>query len=642
MPSEQVLPDPGHDAPDTTCPDYGEWLASMAGEEPPDPEMDSWYWADSSPDSLPAGPVPGQDSELAAGLGAGGALDQMLPCGALAMMAEDLAGDRDRYEGASDDELAGAVALWDRVQAYATARKLGAVAAFIRVRPEPGCELADVGDLPILWDEFAADEVAQVLAESRDGAGKLLEFAHALTVKLPGTLAALRTGEIREAKAWIMVCAARALDPAEARAAEKLVLGRAGRLTPGGLRAAIARAVMEVAPEKARTRREDAAKDARVERWPEDSGNAALAGRELPPAAVLAIDERINAWARELKRAGLTGTMDELRARAFLDICLGQDSRPRPGSQARQNPAPDSSPAPGSDPAPEAGPGPAPDAGTAPAPGGESAPPAPSAAPDAMLSPAGGPLAGLIPAAFAARINLTVPLTTLLGLADRPGELSGLGPVDPALTRDLVRSAARSPESEWCITVTDDQGHAIGHGCARPEPRKAQARRAKPPPGAHDPPGTAAGPPGPGFSFTGTGDDGPPGSYGSWRLATGIPGHRDLLASLDPLATGTCDHRFAAAGHDPGVKLRHLANIRHDTCTSPICRRPAKQCDFEHNIPFEAGGRTCLCNGGPKCRHDHRLKQDPRWKVEHLTPAIIRWTTPTGRQYTTEPTRHPI
>ena len=35
---------------------------------------------------------------------------------------------------------------------------------------------------------------------------------------------------------------------------------------------------------QARKRREDAARDARVERWPEDSGNAALAGRELPPA----------------------------------------------------------------------------------------------------------------------------------------------------------------------------------------------------------------------------------------------------------------------------------------------------------------------------------------------------------------------
>jgi hypothetical protein len=92
------------------------------------------------------------------------------------------------------------------------------------------------------------------------------------------------------------------------------VLDRAGRLTPGALRAAIARAVMEVAPEKAKKRREAAARDARVERWAEDSGNAALAGHELPPDVVLAADQRITAWARELKKSGLEGDMDVLRA----------------------------------------------------------------------------------------------------------------------------------------------------------------------------------------------------------------------------------------------------------------------------------------------------------------------------------------
>jgi len=68
----------------------------------------------------------------------------------------------------------------------------------------------------------------------------------------------------------------------------------------------------------------------------------------------------------------------------------------------------------------------------------------------------------------------------------------------------------------------------------------------------------------------------------------------------------------------------------------------AATCDFEHNIPFEHGGITCLCNGGPKCRHEHRLKQHPRWNCEQITPGTFRWTAPSGRQYTTEPTRYPI
>jgi hypothetical protein len=110
---------------------------------------------------------------------------------------------------------------------------------------------------------------------------------------------------------------------------------------------------------------------------------------------------------------------------------------------------------------------------------------------------------------------------------------------------------------------------------------------------------------------------------------------------LDPIAIDTCDHRFESRGHDPGVKLRHLTQIRHATCVAPTCRRPASNCDFEHNIPYEAGGRSCLCNGGPTCRHDHRLKQHPRWKVEQITPGTFRRTAPSGRQYTTEPTRYP-
>ena len=41
----------------------------------------------------------------------------------------------------------------------------------------------------------------------------------------------------------------------------------------------------------------------------------------------------------------------------------------------------------------------------------------------------------MLPAGFAGKVNLTVPLATLLGLAERPGEIPGIGPVDPALAR---------------------------------------------------------------------------------------------------------------------------------------------------------------------------------------------------------------
>jgi hypothetical protein len=552
--------------------------------------------------------------------------------GALHGLAEHVAGTGDRFAGASDDELIGVLCALDRAEASAAALKLAAVAELIRRRPEPGAALAGPAQMPLVWEEFTETELTDALAETRWQAEAMLSLAHDLETKLPGTKAAFRAGMLRQSKVQIIANGTVSLTPAEARAVEALVLGRAGRLTPGGLRAAVARAVIEVAPEKVRMRREDAERNARVQRWLEDSGNAALMGRELPPAEVLAADQRITWWANKLKEAGLDGDMDQLRARAYLDILLNKDSRPavrpaQPGAgQDSENRVPGSG-GPGSDGENGRPGGPRGDGPDGPGDGG-------SPAPDPG-EPGTPPTTSVLPAGFTGCINLTVTLPTMLGLADRPGEISGLGPVDPALARDLAHAAAQNPKTTYCVTVTDEQGHAIGHGCARPAPGGHA------PPGDHDPPGGPGGDP-PRFTFTASGDQGPPGGYGTWRLSTGIPGRPDLLIELDPIAIDTCDHRFEARGHDPGVKLRHLTQIRHATCVAPTCRRPAQQCDFEHNIPYEAGGRTCSCNGGPTCRHDHRLKQNPRWKVEQITPGTFRRTGPSGRQYTTEPTRYPI
>ena len=534
---------------------------------------------------------PGVYASRASGFASGMPLDVAPGCLVLGQFAEEAAGEDDRYPGASDDELLGAIAAWDRVEAYASSRKHAAVAELIRRRPERGCTPEGPAQMPAAFDEFTARELGSVLGESRGVAEDMLWLSHTLEVSLPGTRAAFRSGVVSQRKAAVISEATGLLDPAEARAAEAVVLDRAGALTPPALRAAISRAVMQVAPGKAKKRREHAAKKTRVERWAEGSGNAGLAGRELPPAQVLAADQRVTAWAKELRRAGLEGGMDALRARAFLDILLGMDSRPLGsrtggiGDRQVQNQAHAQNPA---------------------------------------LAP-GGPLAGVIPPGFAGQVTLTVPEATLTRRADRPAELGGIGPIDPDLARDLAAAAARNPRSTWCVTVTDQDGHAVGHGCARPVKRRK--------PDGHDPPGR------PWFTFTPTDHSGPPGGYGTWRFTAG---RQEMLIEIGPLPAGDCDHRWQARGHDPGVMLRHLTEVRNARCTGPGCRRPAARCDFEHNVPYEAGGRTCVCNGGPKCRSDHRMKQDPRWKAEQLPGGYLRWTTPSGRQYVTEPTRYPI
>ena len=81
-----------------------------------------------------------------------------------------------------------------------------------------------------------------------------------------------------------------------------------------------------------------------------------------------------------------------------------------------------------------------------------------------------------------------MPLATLLGLAERPGEIHGFGLLDPALARELAAAAAASPRTEVCVTVTSPEGYAIGHGCARPARTPRQARP-RPHPPSHSPPG---------------------------------------------------------------------------------------------------------------------------------------------------------
>jgi hypothetical protein len=131
--------------------------------------------------------VPGEHLSRAAGFGAGMCLDTMPGCNALAGFAAEAAGEDDRYDGASDDEIAGALCAWDRVEAHASARKHAAVAEFIRRRPAAGCSIERPAQMPSEWDEFTADELRQILAESRGQVEGILALAHDLEVKLPGT-----------------------------------------------------------------------------------------------------------------------------------------------------------------------------------------------------------------------------------------------------------------------------------------------------------------------------------------------------------------------------------------------------------------------------------------------------------------------
>jgi hypothetical protein len=478
-------------------------------------------------------------AQAGSGFESGGVLDIGAPDATLAALADAASRDGQLAE-LDDDELIGVMRAWQRLEAWCASGMLTAVAELARRRPADGTAPAPPRQFPAQLSEFVGDEIAAATALTARTAGLCQDLALDLALRLPGTARALHCGIIDRAKARLIAEATRILPDEQARAAEAQVLPQAGQQTTGQLRAALARAVLAIDPEAATRRREEAQKDPRVRRWQEDAGTAALAGYGLPPADVLAADQRLTNRARVLRDAGRPGTLEELRARVYLDLLLDRDSAPArtPG---------------------QAGP----------------------AGPDQTAKTSQPP---------AAQLTLIVPLATLAGATSEPGHIDGFGPIDPSVARDLATQAANHPASRLCLTVTDTDGRLIGHGClpGRP-PNLAQA------------------------------------ASGSFTI------------TINPLARGSCDHRHQEPGYQPSRQLRHLINARTSTCSAPGCQRPAARCDLDHTTPYDQGGRTCECNLAPLCRHHHRCKQADGWRLEQISPGVMRWITPAGRQYRTGP-----
>jgi hypothetical protein len=361
------------------------------------------------PEALPAGILP-RDGGRGAGFAAGGVADGLPPGVALAGFVSDAwaAG----LDGITDDELIGVLRAWRRLTSWTAAGELAAVAELNRRRT---AEVAAGADPHLA--EHVGDEVAVSLTLTARGADQLLDFAARLD-RLPCTRAALAAGEIDRAKAYVIADEVSCLDHAHATAVEAAVIGRAPGQTTGQLRASARRAVLAADPAAADRHREKAEKEARVEVWSEPSGTAALVGRDLLPADVIAADKRIDALARQLKAAGIEGSLDQLRARAYVALLLG---RPMPG----------------------------------------------------LLPPVPGPSAGGTAAAgtsdgsAAGTVNLTMPLSSLFGASGEPGEVAGFGPVPAADARALADRLAGEGGSRWCLTLTGRDGRAVAHGCAR-------------------------------------------------------------------------------------------------------------------------------------------------------------------------------
>ena len=377
---QATFPDPG---PDDAEPD-----GFPLDEDAPGPEQGLYI-------TLPA------EHLTLAGFCQGGAADTMAPGPLLATVVHTVTGeDGSGLAGCSDDQLMGIISAARRQQSRDEWTVMAAIAEFAR-RAGTGVE-----------GEFAADELALELHMSQQSAAGQMDFATEIPKRLPKTFAALAAGQIHPIHLRIIEDETRILTDADAARADAFLARAAPGMTFGELRYAARKLVLKLDPDAARKRKEAAKREAHVRRFREESGNAGMVARELPSDEVLASWQHVEQRALDLRAAGMPGSLQDLRVRAYLDLLQERDSRAVPagvvpaasGGAGQDQPAPDQRPS--DQPAPDQRPSdqPPPDTG----------PPGPGVSPGPRNDPGGpggpdGPGGPAVPAARAVPEAPTVP-----------------------------------------------------------------------------------------------------------------------------------------------------------------------------------------------------------------------------------------
>ncbi len=234
-------------------------------------------------------------------------------------------------------------------------------------------------------------------------------------------------------------------------------------------------------------------------------------------------------------------------------------------------------------------------------------------APDDEAPPSGGSSGGAV--GRRGGLRLYAGLATLMGADQRPAELLGWGPIHAELAADI----ARSLRSWWCV-LTDAAGspqaivpvyrRATGGGVRRAGEVWLQVDAE-------------------GLDFLRALD----------RIGLVDPGWSAILAEittrLDGAATGPPNADPTA--RLPAAALRRWIHVRDRRCSFPGCRAPAHRSETDHSIEYARGGATVDAGLAPACRHDHRLRHDGDWIVEHTAPGHLTWTSPLGQVHQRRP-----
>ena len=373
-------------------------------------------------------------------------------------------------------------------------------------------------------------ELACALRIPERTAQTLLADSDALINRLPATFTSLAHGHISWRHAHLMVEQSSTLLDTALPQFEESVLPFAETHTAAQFRRK-ARIVRErMHPESIDVRHNDAVEKRCVDVEPAADGMALLTAL-LPAATAHAIVDRLDRAAVRVHDAGDPRTIAQLRADTFAGVLLGVGVVPARTLKPSHNPVRSSN--------------------VYPIHGPDGALVSITGA-DLIDTTLTAPQLAEILATIRPRVQVTVPVLTLIDQDDIPATLDGYGPIPLDIARGLV---ARAPSLARILT------------------------------------------------------------------------HPETGAVL---SVGRKRYRIPE-------ELRRWLQTRDGTCRFPGCRRHATACHIDHTQEWHDGGETAHYNLAHLCEKHHRLKTLTDWKVEQIGNGVLRWTSPTGKTYDTEP-----
>jgi len=438
----------------------------------------------------------------------------------------------------------------------------------------------DAGGVPagfrgLRWDsaELAQRAVAAEIATATRANDRTIQRQMGQAVELldrfPATFGALAQGRISLAHARVIQDAGTALnDPAALARYETVVVSCAEKQAPGRVRRLALREAEKAQPEPLPSRHERACEERRIWVTPLPDGMAELAA-VLPAAVAYGVHDRLTRMAK---------------AHADLATAQAEPARGAPGQPRTTRPTRSTD----------------------------------QLRADLLseLLLCGAPAGHDTPdghlAAITARVDVTVPVLTLIG---HEGSAAGGEDGDAGTFRtDASGTTARATAATTRSPA--DPGAANDHASSATPAIGAEKLSAEP--AASQVPAEL--------------DGRHPIDPATARILAGqATGWNRVLT--DPI-TGAV---LAVDRYRPGEDLKRLLTARDSRCRFPGCGIKARELDLDHTHDAALGGPTDAGNLAGLCRRHHMLKHHSRWTTRQTGNGNLEWTSPTGRTYTDRP-----